>query len=102
MSSSARAGRSGENFPSTISSSFSDGARSQLFWLGNDTPVAALGEPVQGQLQALRIEFRSLGNAMSLMQENERESRPLWGKLPFNNQLFIFRRRAFATVLAGE
>jgi 2-polyprenyl-3-methyl-5-hydroxy-6-metoxy-1,4-benzoquinol methylase len=34
--------------------------------------------------------------------EFERESRPLWGKLPFNNQLFIFRRRAFATVLAGE
>lgn len=24
--------------------------------------------------------------------EFERESRPLWGKLPFNNQLFIFRR----------
>src|ERR1043166_2394200 len=72
MSSSARAGRSGENFPSTISSSFSDGARSQLFWLGNDTPVAALGEPVQGQLQALRIEFRSLGHAMSFMQENDR------------------------------
>jgi 2-polyprenyl-3-methyl-5-hydroxy-6-metoxy-1,4-benzoquinol methylase len=26
--------------------------------------------------------------------EFERESRPLWGKLPFNNQLFIFRRVA--------
>jgi 2-polyprenyl-3-methyl-5-hydroxy-6-metoxy-1,4-benzoquinol methylase len=34
--------------------------------------------------------------------EFERESRPLWGKLPFNNHLFIFRRRAFATVPAGE
>ena len=34
--------------------------------------------------------------------EFERESRPLWGKLPFNNQLFIFRRRGSATVRAGE
>ena len=36
--------------------------------------------------------------------ENEfkRESRPLWGALPFNNQLFIFRRRASETVPAGE
>ena len=34
--------------------------------------------------------------------EFERESRPLWGKLPFNNQLFIFRRRASVTVPAGE
>jgi 2-polyprenyl-3-methyl-5-hydroxy-6-metoxy-1,4-benzoquinol methylase len=35
-------------------------------------------------------------------KEFTRESRPLWGKLPFNNHLFIFRRRAFATVPAGE
>jgi 2-polyprenyl-3-methyl-5-hydroxy-6-metoxy-1,4-benzoquinol methylase len=34
--------------------------------------------------------------------EFERESRPLWGTLPFNNQLFIFRRRASETVPAGE
>jgi 2-polyprenyl-3-methyl-5-hydroxy-6-metoxy-1,4-benzoquinol methylase len=34
--------------------------------------------------------------------EFERESRPLWGTSPFNNQLFIFRRRASATVPAGE
>lgn len=32
----------------------------------------------------------------------ERESRPLWGTLPFNNHLFIFRRRASETVPAGE
>jgi 2-polyprenyl-3-methyl-5-hydroxy-6-metoxy-1,4-benzoquinol methylase len=35
-------------------------------------------------------------------KEFSRESRPLWGKLPFNNHLFIFRRRVFATVLAAE
>ena len=35
-------------------------------------------------------------------KEFERASRPLWGKLPFNNHLFIFRRRASATVPAGE
>jgi 2-polyprenyl-3-methyl-5-hydroxy-6-metoxy-1,4-benzoquinol methylase len=34
--------------------------------------------------------------------EFERESRPLWGTSPFNNQLFIFRRRVFATVPAAE
>jgi 2-polyprenyl-3-methyl-5-hydroxy-6-metoxy-1,4-benzoquinol methylase len=34
--------------------------------------------------------------------EFERESRPLWGTLPFNNQLFIFRRRASETVPAAE
>lgn len=28
----------------------------------------------------------------------EQESRPLWGKSPFNNYLFMFRRRARATV----
>lgn len=30
--------------------------------------------------------------------EFERSSRPLWGTTPFNNQLFIFRRRASETV----
>ena len=34
-------------------------------------------------------------------KEFERESRPLSGKLPFNNQLFIFRRRASETAPAG-
>jgi 2-polyprenyl-3-methyl-5-hydroxy-6-metoxy-1,4-benzoquinol methylase len=34
--------------------------------------------------------------------EFESESRPLWGKSPFNNYLFIFRRRARATVPAAE
>jgi len=27
-----------------------------------------------------------------LKAEFERESRPLWGAFPFNNQLFVFRR----------
>jgi SAM-dependent methyltransferase len=31
-------------------------------------------------------------------REFERTSRPLWGASPFNNHLFIFRRRAAATV----
>ncbi len=30
--------------------------------------------------------------------EFERESRPLWGALPFNNHIFIFRRHAAAVV----
>ena len=30
--------------------------------------------------------------------EFERSSRPLWGMMPFNNQLFVFRRRASETV----
>jgi 2-polyprenyl-3-methyl-5-hydroxy-6-metoxy-1,4-benzoquinol methylase len=34
--------------------------------------------------------------------EFESESRPLWGKSPFNNYLFIFRRRARATAPAAE
>ena len=34
-------------------------------------------------------------------REFERESRPLWGKLPFNNQLFIFRRRVSEAVPVG-
>jgi SAM-dependent methyltransferase len=35
-------------------------------------------------------------------REFERESRPLWGRSPFNNYLFIFRRRGSETVPAGE
>ncbi|MEY2564766.1 MAG: hypothetical protein QOH88_2959 [Verrucomicrobiota bacterium] len=35
-------------------------------------------------------------------QEFERESRALWGKSPFNNYLFIFRRRAHAAVPVSE
>jgi len=34
--------------------------------------------------------------------EFERESRPLWGTSPFNNYLFIFRRRASGAVPVGE
>jgi hypothetical protein len=34
-------------------------------------------------------------------REFEHESRPLWGKLPFNNQLFIFRRRVSEAVPVG-
>ena len=33
--------------------------------------------------------------------EFERESHPLWGASPFNNHIFIFRRRADATVPAA-
>jgi 2-polyprenyl-3-methyl-5-hydroxy-6-metoxy-1,4-benzoquinol methylase len=33
--------------------------------------------------------------------EFERESRPLWGASPFNNHIFIFRRRAAAVVPAA-
>jgi 2-polyprenyl-3-methyl-5-hydroxy-6-metoxy-1,4-benzoquinol methylase len=35
-------------------------------------------------------------------REFERESRPLWGASPFNNHIFIFRRRAAATVPIAE
>ena len=40
------------------------------------------------------IHFPSRERIAEAFNENEfeRESRPLWGKLPFNNQLFIFRR----------
>ena len=34
--------------------------------------------------------------------EFERESRPLWGRSPFNNHLFIFRRRASGAVPGVE
>ncbi|MGI8820886.1 MAG: methyltransferase domain-containing protein [Chthoniobacterales bacterium] len=34
--------------------------------------------------------------------EFTREERPAWGATPFNNRLFIFRRRAFATAPAAE
>ena len=33
--------------------------------------------------------------------EFKRESRPLWGRSPFNNHIFIFRRAAAAVVLPG-
>jgi len=35
-------------------------------------------------------------------EEFEHDTRPLWGRLPFNNQLFIFRRRASEAVAALE
>ena len=35
-------------------------------------------------------------------KEFERESKPLWGTSPFNNHLFIFRRRASEAVPAAE
>ncbi|MEY2489022.1 MAG: hypothetical protein QOC70_964 [Verrucomicrobiota bacterium] len=50
------------------------------------------------------LHFPSRERIAEAFNENEfeRESRPLWGKLPFNNQIFIFRRSASATVPAAE
>jgi 2-polyprenyl-3-methyl-5-hydroxy-6-metoxy-1,4-benzoquinol methylase len=48
------------------------------------------------------LHFPSRGQIAEAFNENEfvRESRPLSGKLPFNNHLFIFRRRTSATAPA--
>ena len=50
------------------------------------------------------LHFPSREHIAEAFNENEfeRESRPLWGTSPFNNQLFIFRRRGSATVPAAE
>jgi 2-polyprenyl-3-methyl-5-hydroxy-6-metoxy-1,4-benzoquinol methylase len=50
------------------------------------------------------LHFPSRERIAEAFDENEfeRETRPLSGTLPFNNQLFIFRHRASATVPAGE
>src|SRR5438132_12529602 len=49
----------------------SGGACPKLFPLGNDTSVAAFGEPVQGQLQTARTEFRIFCDAMSFVKKND-------------------------------
>ena len=50
------------------------------------------------------LHFPSRERIAEAFDENEfeRESRPLGGALPFNNHLFVFRRRATAAVPAGE
>jgi 2-polyprenyl-3-methyl-5-hydroxy-6-metoxy-1,4-benzoquinol methylase len=50
------------------------------------------------------LHFPSRERIAEAFSENEfeRESRPLWGTLPFNNHLFIFRRRASEAVPAEE
>ena len=42
------------------------------------------------------IHFPSHERLAEAFNENEfeRESRPLWGRLPFNNYLFVFRRKS--------
>ncbi len=75
--------------------------KSARFWM---TCVAEkFAQAVSWNLNA-SFHFPSRDGIAEAFGENEfeRESRPLWGKLPFNNQLFIFRRRASATVPAGE
>jgi 2-polyprenyl-3-methyl-5-hydroxy-6-metoxy-1,4-benzoquinol methylase len=50
------------------------------------------------------LHFPSRERITEAFNENEfeRESRPLWGTSPFNNHLFIFKRRASEIVPAGE
>ena len=64
---------------------------SPRFWI---TWVAEkFGQAISWNLNT-SIHFPSRERITEAFSENEfeRESRPLWGTLPFNNQLFIFRR----------
>jgi 2-polyprenyl-3-methyl-5-hydroxy-6-metoxy-1,4-benzoquinol methylase len=47
---------------------------------------------------ALHFPSRSSIDKVFDVAEFDRESRPLWGASPFNNHIFIFRRRAAAAV----
>jgi 2-polyprenyl-3-methyl-5-hydroxy-6-metoxy-1,4-benzoquinol methylase len=51
---------------------------------------------------SLHFPSRERINAAFPLDEFERESQALWGKSPFNNYLFIFRRRAPAAVPVSE
>lgn len=51
---------------------------------------------------SLHFPSRARINEAFTRDEFERESRPLWGTSPFNNYLFIFRRRARVAVPAAE
>jgi 2-polyprenyl-3-methyl-5-hydroxy-6-metoxy-1,4-benzoquinol methylase len=50
---------------------------------------------------AARLDFPSRDSLCSAFDHRdfEAESRPLWGRTPFNNHLFVFRRRSAAAVL---
>jgi 2-polyprenyl-3-methyl-5-hydroxy-6-metoxy-1,4-benzoquinol methylase len=74
--------------------------KSVRFWM---TCVAEkFAQAVSWNLSA-SFHFPSRERITEAFDENEfeSESRPLWGKLPFNNHLFIFRRRVSATVPAA-
>ncbi len=51
---------------------------------------------------SLHFPSRTLIDDAFPLDEFERQSRALWGKSPFNNYLFIFRRRARAAVPVSE
>ena len=51
---------------------------------------------------SLHFPSRARINEAFARDEFERESRPLWGRSPFNNYLFIFRRRAPVIVPVSE
>lgn len=51
---------------------------------------------------SLHFPSRARINDAFTRDEFERESRPLWGRSPFNNYLFIFRRRAREVVPAEK
>ena len=50
----------------------------------------------------LHFPTRASINGIFDPREFQRESRPLWGRSPFNNHIFIFRRRGNGTVPAVE
>jgi 2-polyprenyl-3-methyl-5-hydroxy-6-metoxy-1,4-benzoquinol methylase len=69
-------------------------ARFWVTWI-----VEKLGQAITWNLDTA-ISFPSRERIAETFHEDhfEHESRPLWGGLPFNNQLFVFRRRGSETV----
>jgi SAM-dependent methyltransferase len=49
-----------------------------------------------GWMKAERLNFPARGNIEAPFSGFDAEVRPLWGRMPYNNYLFVFRRRAAA------
>ncbi|MGH7935523.1 MAG: hypothetical protein ACREF8_00755, partial [Chthoniobacterales bacterium] len=71
------------------------------FWL---TFLAERFAQTTTWIVAAPLHFPTRERICSPFSPNEfsRSVEPLWGRTPFNNHLFIFRRRAAAAVPAGE